>query len=191
MAPRPSARTAVAAGLAVVAAGVVWWARGDDTAPGAYVEIDGVGDTSAVYVAPDLAGRRLPVDAVVPIDDSQVAFGDLQGPLIVNIWASTCVPCRDEMPALQAFATAYAGKVTVVGVDPLDGEADLREFADDLGISYPLYRDPDGTFQVELGIELIPTTLFVRADGTIAQLYMGALDQDRLAALAASELGVG
>lgn len=190
MTTRTSAQTAVLAGLAVAAVGVWWWAQDDGGEPGAYVEIEGVGDTSAVYVAPDLTGRALPTEGVVPIDDGQVAFGELTGPLVVNVWASTCVPCRDEMPALQAFAEQYAGKVTVVGIDPLDSEGDLRDFADEVGVTYPLYRDPDGVFQVDLGIELIPTTLFVRADGTIARLFMGALDQDSLAALVASELGV-
>ena len=194
--PRPSPRTAIAAGLAVATAGVWWWATQDEPskpngyATDAHVEIEGVGDTSAVYVAPELDGRRLPTAGVITTQDGQTPFADLQGPLVVNVWASTCVPCRDEMPALQAFAEEYAGKVTVVGVDPLDGAGDLADFADELGITYPLYRDPDGVFQVELGIELIPATLFVRADGTIAQLYMGALDQDSLAALVASELGV-
>lgn len=193
---RPSPRTTIATGLAVATAGVWWWAAADDSprttgyVTDARIEVEGSGDTSAVYVAPQLDGRLLPSTGVVGTQPGQTPFADLRGPLVVNVWASTCVPCRDEMPALQAFAQAYAGKVAVVGVNPLDGADELRRFAAETGVSYPLYRDPDGVFQVELGIELIPATLFVRADGTIAQLYLGALDQDRLAALVASELGV-
>lgn len=183
----------MAAGLAVVAAGVWWWGHDAGTDNGPRVVIEGVGDTGAVATAPDITDRRLPDDVrVVGTDGVAHSLASLAGtPIVVNVWASTCVPCREEMPALQAFADAYGGRVGVVGIDPLDTAREMTAFAAEVGVSYPLYRDPDGAVQVEFGIDSLPTTLLVRADGTVAAVHLGALAEEELNALVASELGVG
>lgn len=193
MARRPSLQAGVAAGLVVVTAGVWWWGHdgGTDTDP--RVVIEGVGDTGAVETAPDITDRSLPGDvSVLGTDGLAHTLASLADtPIVLNVWASTCAPCRQEMPALQAFAAEYAGRVGVVGIDPLDSHTEMTAFADELGVTYPLYRDPNGMVQVEFGIADLPTTLFVRADGTIAAVHIGALGAEELKALVASELDVG
>lgn len=186
----------MAAGLAAVATGVWWWGHDGGTDNGPRVVIEGVGDTGAVETAPDITDRSLPADVSVlgsdGVSHSLASLASLAGtPVVVNVWASTCVPCREEMPALQAFADEYAGRVGVVGIDPLDTAREMAAFADEVGVGYPLYRDPDGMVQVEFGIPALPTTLFVRADGTVAGVHLGALSTQELKALVASELGVG
>ncbi len=189
---RPDLRLSVAIGLTVVTAGVWWWAQGDSPGSDPVVVINGVGDTSSRPTVPDLAGERLPDVALLALDGRSVGLASLAGtPVVVNVWASTCAPCRAEMPALQRFADEYAGRVAVVGVDPLDDAADLQAFAATVAVTYPLYRDPDGQLLVEFGITDLPTTLFVRADGTVAAVHLGALDDGELRSLVATELGVG
>ena len=126
-------------------------------------------------------------------DGSRVRLSSLVGdtPLLINVWASTCVPCRQEMPALQALADDLSGSLMVVGLDPLDTADEVAAFAADTGVTYPLYRDPDGVVQVQFGIDQLPTTLLVRADGTIAAVHVGALSGDELRRLVRDELGVG
>jgi thiol-disulfide isomerase/thioredoxin len=193
MARRPSLQAGVAAGLAVVAAGVWWWGHDSGTDNGPRVVIEGVGDTGAVETAPDITDRTFPADvSVLGTDGVAHSLASLTGaPMVVNVWASTCLPCRLEMPALQAFADEYAGQVAVVGIDPLDSASEMRGFAHEVGVTYPLYRDPEGVVQVEFGVADLPTTLFVRADGTVAAVHLGALSEEELKTLVASELGVG
>lgn len=189
---RPDPRILAAAGLAVVTAAVWWWAQPDSTGTDPVVVIDGVGDTSSRPTAPDLAGEALPDIALLALDGRTVGLASLAGtPMVLNVWASTCAPCRAEMPALQRFAEEYTGRVTVVGVDPLDDAAELQAFAAAVAVTYPLYRDPNGELLVEFGITDLPTTLFVRADGTVAAVHLGALEDGELRSLVATELGVG
>ena len=77
--------------------------------------------------------------------DEQLALRELRGPMVINLWASWCVPCRKELPHYQAFAEKYADKVDVVGIDFQDTRpAAARELARETGVQYPLFSDPDG-----------------------------------------------
>ncbi len=80
--------------------------------------------------------------------DEQLALRELRGPMVINLWASWCVPCRKELPHYQAFADKYADQVDVVGIDFQDTRpAAARELARDTGVQYPLFSDPDGTMR--------------------------------------------
>jgi len=86
---------------------------------------------------------------------------DLGGrPLVLNVWASWCTPCRKEMPAFQSVFVQARGKVGFLGVDYLDEETAARRLAADTGVTYPLAADPKGTEVSKLGITALPTTLF-------------------------------
>lgn len=72
-----------------------------------------------------------------------VAIGGLRGPLVVNLWASWCGPCREEMPILQQFHERYGDRVPLIGIDYQDSQPlAAMELARDSGVSYPLLADP-------------------------------------------------
>jgi thiol-disulfide isomerase/thioredoxin len=100
-------------------------------------------------------------------------------PTIVNLFASTCVPCRTELPALAEFAARHPGvDVVAVGTDrsPADSAAFLAEVAPTLvGLS-----DREGVAARQWRVLTLPTTVFVRADGTEVARAIGALDEDEL-----------
>jgi thiol-disulfide isomerase/thioredoxin len=72
-----------------------------------------------------------------------VDLGALRGPLVVNLWASTCGPCRREMPILQDFHEAYADRVQVIGIDYQDVQTEAAmDLVQQTGATYPLLADP-------------------------------------------------
>jgi cytochrome c biogenesis protein CcmG, thiol:disulfide interchange protein DsbE len=116
---------------------------------------------------------------------------DLHGrPLVLNVWASWCIPCRKEMPAFQSIYTQARGTVGFLGVDYLDEESAARRLAADTGVTYPLAADPKGTEVAKLGVTALPTTLFFSAEGVLRGRRFGELDAERLRAAIRSYLGV-
>jgi cytochrome c biogenesis protein CcmG/thiol:disulfide interchange protein DsbE len=115
---------------------------------------------------------------------------DLAGrPLVLNVWASWCKPCRREMPAFQSVYAQALGKVGFLGVDFLDEEGAARRLVADTGVTYPLAADPKGTQVTKFGVTALPTTLFFSADGLLRGRSFGELDADRLRAAIHRYLG--
>jgi cytochrome c biogenesis protein CcmG/thiol:disulfide interchange protein DsbE len=115
---------------------------------------------------------------------------DLAGrPLVLNVWASWCVPCRKEMPAFQSVFVQARGKVGFLGVDYLDEAGAARRLVADTGVTYPLAADPKGTEVSKLGITALPTTLFFSADGVLRGRRFGELNAERLRAAIGRYLG--
>jgi cytochrome c biogenesis protein CcmG/thiol:disulfide interchange protein DsbE len=116
---------------------------------------------------------------------------DLRGrPLVLNVWASWCIPCRKEMPAFQSVYLRARGTVGFLGVDYLDEADAARRLAADTGVTYPLAADPKGTEVAKLGVTALPTTLFFSAEGVLRGRRFGELDAERLRAAIRSYLGV-
>ncbi|HEY1178759.1 MAG TPA: TlpA disulfide reductase family protein [Phytomonospora sp.] len=111
-------------------------------------------------------------------------------PMVVNMWASWCGPCRDELPAIESFATK--GTVAVLGVNTQDTEQAARAIVEEFALTFPSRFDPDGQLLALLGKRILPATVLITAEGTIAHTYTGpALTEDALAALVKEHLGVG
>lgn len=112
-------------------------------------------------------------------------------PLVINLWASWCAPCQQELPAFQRLHQRAGGRLTFLGVLTKDPSQGWRESLLASGVRYPSVRDDDGVLLArEHGIGL-PMTLLVRADGSVAMRYIGpALDDVSLANLVDTHLGV-
>jgi thiol-disulfide isomerase/thioredoxin len=113
-------------------------------------------------------------------------------PLVVNVWASWCDPCRRETPMLVDAARAHPD-VQFVGVDVLDSRSGARRFLAEHGVPYPSLFDVPGAVMTDLGGLGPPLTAFYAADGTQVDVVRGALsssDLDRgLAAIEAGSSG--
>lgn len=109
-----------------------------------------------------------------------VTLASMRGkPVVLNFWASWCVPCRKEMPAFQQVADATQGKVAFVGLASEDGEADARRFAEANGIRYTLGLAPAGLAD-SMGVFGLPSTFFIDANGMIVEAHFGELSHDEL-----------
>ena len=117
-----------------------------------------------------------------------VDLARLRGPLVVNLWAQWCGPCRAELPHYQAFARKYAGKVRVLGIDYQDTQPRWAlQLARRSGVTYPLVADPDG----KLGVRGLPKIMMVDAQGKVVYDEYGEISSVRqLERLVARHLGV-
>jgi cytochrome c biogenesis protein CcmG/thiol:disulfide interchange protein DsbE len=112
-------------------------------------------------------------------------------PTVVNLWGSWCPPCREEMPVLQRFADAAGKRVRVVGVISKDGLPQADSFAADTGVRFPSAFDGQGQLKSGLGLNVLPYTYFLDADGALAYTQVGPVTSvDELRGLVAEHLGV-
>jgi cytochrome c biogenesis protein CcmG, thiol:disulfide interchange protein DsbE len=111
-------------------------------------------------------------------------------PTVVNLWASWCGPCREEVPALAEFREAAGDRVGVVGVLTTDTRRAALSFAAEFGMRWPSVVDDDGLVRRAFAGG-VPVTLFLRADGSVAHVLRGPFaDRAELEALVAEHLGV-
>ena len=107
-------------------------------------------------------------------------------PFILNFWASWCVPCRAEMPALErVYVEHEAEGLGVLGVHQtaVDDVATAQAFVRELGLTFPSVRDGDGSVSSGLfGIRRLPVSIFVTAEGAIARTQIGQLSDDQIEA---------
>jgi len=111
-------------------------------------------------------------DAVLPClgGGRPVRLAGLRGrPMLVNVWAQWCGPCRDEAPFLAEVANSNRSELVVLGIDHADPLPDRAiEFARAAAWTYPQLQDRDSVLRTELQVAALPQTFLVRADGTIA-----------------------
>jgi thiol-disulfide isomerase/thioredoxin len=119
-----------------------------------------------------------------------IRLADLRGPLVINVWAQWCGPCRDEAPYLAALAKS--GKVPMLGIDYDDPRPELAvKFATDEGLAYPHVVDQDKAIQRALKVAGPPLTAFVDKDGAVAFVHRGVLTSpQQLDQLVKAKLGV-
>jgi len=94
-------------------------------------------------------------------------------PVVVNVWASWCGPCRTEMPALQRVALQRGRAVAFVGVNLKDNRAAAQRFLQSVPLSYPSYEDPDGQIYNQYALAGAPSTIFYDAAGRKAFTHQG------------------
>ena len=125
-----------------------------------------------------------------------IDLSSLRGPLMINLWAANCGPCREEMPALQAFHQQYADRVAVLGIDFNDVHPDRAlQLAEETKATYPSLADPGGELMAEDTFAVarrgLPAFVFVDEDGKVVGQTSGGVDSvDEVKDLVAEQLGI-
>jgi peroxiredoxin len=154
-----------AAALAVVAGGALWALshRGPTLAPD--------------FAAPDLHGQA-------------VSLASLRGKVVVvNVWATWCPPCRQEMPSMERLAAHFRGRdfqLLAVSQDESAKEP-VEAFARELGLSFPILLDPERQVGERFGVWGYPETFVIDRNGYVVERVIGPREWDSPESIAAIE----
>jgi cytochrome c biogenesis protein CcmG/thiol:disulfide interchange protein DsbE len=172
---RSRRKLAVAGTVAALVAALVgllaWRMAANEEAKGlAAAALAGERPQAPDFELPDLQG------------DGTLALSSLRGKVVVlNFWASWCVPCREEAPLLQDVWTRWKDRgVVVLGVNSRELSSKGREFLSEEGITYPNVHDGKGSTLGRFGIPALPETMFIDADGRVAAYIAGPVDAESL-----------
>ena len=128
-----------------------------------------------------LIGSQLPAIKLENVEGQEVSTQSLLNkPLIINVWYSTCEPCRRELPALANADTQYRDRVQFVGVNIKDSATVAKEFASQYGVEFELLLDKNGLFISQLGIATAPVTLAIDPQGLIVGQKAGEISAGEL-----------
>ncbi|MGZ8481895.1 MAG: TlpA family protein disulfide reductase [Candidatus Limnocylindria bacterium] len=131
-----------------------------------------VGEPAPALEAMDLDGRAWSLAT----DDAPITW--------VNFWATSCEPCRTEMPAMQRLAEAHEGELLVLGVDWGEGSDAVRDFVHRYGITYPILLDPTlDNYYRWASTDGLPRHYFVGSDGIVLREIIGPLDPAQMVAI--------
>jgi len=121
--------------------------------------------------APDFELERL--------DGGTVRLRDLQGKVVLlNFWASWCVPCREEMPLLASIYQDYhAQGLEILGINltSQDDFGEVRKFVEEFDPPFPILLDPNGRAERDYRIFGVPTTVFITREGIVHRVKVGIL----------------
>ena len=128
-------------------------------------------------------GEPAPTSALPRLEGGgEQSLADYRGKwVLVNFWASWCVPCKQEAPALEQFQRRHrADDFTVLGIDSRDLSGDGREFVRQYGISYPQLRDGNGDAAHAYGTTGVPENFLVDPRGRVRLLVRGPITSEYL-----------
>ena len=135
------------------------------------------------YIPSPLVGGAAPEFSLETFKGETVRLSDLRGKtVLVDFWASWCLPCRAEARDLEAAWKRQGDDVVFLGINIQDSKAEALKFIDEFGITFVNGQDPDGKVSVDYGVWGIPEAFFVSPTGRITYKHVGAVPPPILAA---------
>ncbi len=110
------------------------------------------------------------------------SLADYRGQVaLVNMWATWCPPCRQEMPTLQSFYEQYAGRgFVIIAIDDGDPAPDVAAFVEDYGLTFPVWLDPQYTSERAFSTMNLPSSFVIDREGAVRLQWVGAIDHATL-----------
>lgn len=137
----------------------------------------GGSDAPARVVSTVAIGQLAPAYSAQQMDGSPVSLADLKGEVVLlNVWATWCKPCRQEIPALDSLHREFGPRgfrVAGVSIDVITDTVAIVSFARDLGASYTLWLDPDDKVSTTFRAIGVPSTYLIDRDGVLRWRHMG------------------
>ena len=133
-----------------------------------------------VLASSPIIGKQAPDFTLMTLDAKEVSLSQFRGqPVLINFWATWCLPCREEMPELvRSYESHQAEGLIILGLNLTysDSLPDVESFASEFNITFPVLLDKDGAVAERLYRILgVPTSIFVTRDGTIERIHVGIM----------------
>ena len=180
-----AAATRALLAIAAIAAALALAACGTDAAPSASQSPDAAAGAVSLET-PDLEISVYQGQETLGGDSAALSDALAHGkPVVLNFWAALCPPCRAEMPEFQRVHERRGGEVTILGVDIgpqqfLGTREEGRALLRDLGVTYAAGTTYNETVARDFEILGMPTTIFIRADGSVARKWSGVINEEKL-----------
>jgi cytochrome c biogenesis protein CcmG/thiol:disulfide interchange protein DsbE len=123
-----------------------------------------------------LIGRTISIPNGTLLDGGTLtSFGEVAGErrILLNFWASWCMPCREEIPLLAAYAAEPTSGAVVIGVLYRDEAALGQTAAATLGVTWPTLVDADGAIAAQVPVNAAPLTLLLNSEGIVLDYQVG------------------
>ena len=135
--------------------------------------------SSTVPVAVDYPSPDLTLN---DIKGTQRSLNDFQNQVIlVNNWATWCPPCKAEMPDLQAYFSAHSDEgFTIVAISAADAETDVRSFAREYQLGFPIWLDPQNEALAVFRNQSLPNSYVIDREGVVRLAWTGGITRDIL-----------
>jgi thiol-disulfide isomerase/thioredoxin len=129
--------------------------------------------------------KAAPDFMLLDIDGKQVSLKQYRGKVVfLNFWATWCIPCREEMPALERLHQTYQDQdLAIISIDLKEGADQVKTFFQKHGLSFPSLLDPNGVVFRDYLVAGMPTTYLIDRDGTMVARGVGGRDWTRDEAL--------
>ena len=123
-------------------------------------------------------GGATPALELTDLDGKPHRLADYRGRVVlVNFWATWCVPCREEMPSFERLRASLEGqKVAVLAVNLAEPESRIRKFLETVPVRFPVLLDRDGTTARAWQARMLPATYIIGPDGKVRYRHIGELD---------------
>jgi peroxiredoxin len=126
------------------------------------------------YTAPELE--------LTTLDGAPVSLADLRGSVVlINLWATWCPPCREEMPTLNAFYEQYKDQgfflIAINQEEPLDV---VEPFVEEFGLTFPVWLDEDYLAEDAFKTVHLPSSYVIDRDGRVRLMWIGAISRENL-----------
>lgn len=135
-------------------------------------------------------GTSAPEFTAYELDGTPISLADLEGEVVLlNIWATWCPPCREEMPSMQRLHDELGPeglRIVAVSIDAAPGEVDaggrsggdVEEFVNRMGLRFDIWHDPSGRIQQTYRTTGVPESFLIDRDGSIVKKVLGATEWD-------------
>jgi cytochrome c biogenesis protein CcmG/thiol:disulfide interchange protein DsbE len=125
----------------------------------------------------DEFAEPLPDVQVTPLAGGDaMSLSDIEGPAVINLWATTCVPCLTEIPAFESVHRSRGRTIRFVGLNIGESAEQAAPFVESVGATYDQFLDELGHATTALEASAMPTTIVVDAGGNIATRHIGQMN---------------
>ncbi len=126
-------------------------------------------------------GSQAPDFTLEALDGEQVHLNDFRGKVVIlNFWATWCIPCREEMPYLEERYRRYKPDLVVLAINFAEPTGVVKAYVEELGLTFDVLLDPRALVQGMYEVRGYPTSVFIDAQGMIQTQHIGAMTEKQL-----------